>query len=84
MSDNRCFFSSSGFDCILSFISINLSRVIDGLCFPRYVKISIYYHAIEIGMKCNLFFDSFSRGRDPENNISTTCITRPFSSQNGT
>jgi hypothetical protein len=28
---------------------------------------------IEIGMKCNPFFDSFSRGCDPENGISTTC-----------
>ena len=25
-------------------------------------------------MKCNLFFDSFSRGCDPENSISTTCV----------
>jgi len=36
--------------------------------------ISIYYHAIEIGRKCNLFYDSFSRGCDRENIISTTRI----------
>jgi hypothetical protein len=33
-----------------------------------------HYHTIEIGMKCNLFYDSFSRGCDPENIISTTSI----------
>jgi len=38
MSDSICFFTSSGFDCILPFISMNSSNVIDGLRFPRYVN----------------------------------------------